>query len=88
MIYIISTNVIAGIVPNADLANSNAPFGLAFAQMFNPTMGAIVMACAIVSCTGSLLGWQFTIAQVFKTSADEGFFPKLFSKVTKADAPV
>ncbi len=49
VIYIISTNVIAGIVPNADLANSNAPFGLAFAQMFNPTMGAIVMACAIVS---------------------------------------
>ncbi|HBK7311752.1 putrescine-ornithine antiporter [Vibrio cholerae] len=88
VIYIISTNVIAGIVPNADLANSNAPFGLAFAQMFNPTMGAIVMACAIVSCTGSLLGWQFTIAQVFKASADEGFFPKLFSKVTKADAPV
>ncbi|WP_177342280.1 amino acid permease, partial [Klebsiella variicola] len=38
--------------------------------------------------TGSLLGWQFTIAQVFKASADEGFFPKLFSKVTKADAPV
>lgn len=66
LIYIVSTNVIAGIVPNADLANSNAPFGLAFAQMFNPVVGKIVMACAIISCTGSLLGWQFTIAQVFK----------------------
>ncbi|WP_372872799.1 putrescine-ornithine antiporter [Shewanella sp.] len=88
LIYIVSTNVIAGIVPNGELALSNAPFGLAFAQMFNPTIGAIVMACAIISCTGSLLGWQFTIAQVFKASADEGFFPKLFSKVTKAEAPV
>ncbi|QYK04962.1 putrescine-ornithine antiporter [Shewanella zhangzhouensis] len=88
LIYIISTNVIAGIVPNGELALSNAPFGLAFAQMFNPTIGAIVMACAIISCTGSLLGWQFTIAQVFKASADEGFFPKIFSKVTKTDAPV
>ncbi|WP_345844100.1 putrescine-ornithine antiporter [Shewanella algae] len=88
VIYIISTNVIAGIVPNGELTLSNAPFGLAFAQMFNPTIGSIVMACAIISCTGSLLGWQFTIAQVFKSSADEGFFPKAFSKVTKKDAPV
>jgi len=88
VIYIVSTNVIAGIVPNAELAMSNAPFGLAFAQMFNPVVGKIVMACAIISCTGSLLGWQFTIAQVFKASADEGFFPKIFSKVSKADAPI
>ncbi|QUJ05516.1 hypothetical protein KCP69_21105 [Salmonella enterica subsp. enterica] len=27
--HIVSTNVIAGIVPNMDLANSTAPFGLA-----------------------------------------------------------
>ncbi|QSA15110.1 putrescine-ornithine antiporter, partial [Raoultella ornithinolytica] len=40
------------------------------------------------SCCGSLLGWQFTIAQVFKSSADEGYFPKIFSRVTKVDAPV
>ncbi|MCF1426750.1 MAG: putrescine-ornithine antiporter [Shewanella sp.] len=88
VIYIISTNVIAGIVPNADLASSNAPFGLAFAQMFNPMAGKIVMALAVIACTGSLLGWQFTIAQVFKSSADEGYFPQVFSKVTKAGAPV
>ncbi|MGI2259935.1 putrescine-ornithine antiporter [Shewanella sp. GXUN23E] len=88
VIYIISTNVIAGIVPNADLAHSNAPFGLAFAQMFSPFVGKVVMALAVIACTGSLLGWQFTIAQVFKSSADEGYFPKVFSKVTKADAPV
>ncbi|WP_310608405.1 putrescine-ornithine antiporter [Buttiauxella brennerae] len=88
VIYIISTNVIAGIVPNMDLANSTAPFGLAFAQMFTPTVGKIIMALMIMSCVGSLLGWQFTIAQVFKSSADEGYFPKVFSKLTKADAPV
>ncbi|AJR01736.1 Putrescine/proton symporter, putrescine/ornithine antiporter PotE [Enterobacteriaceae bacterium bta3-1] len=88
VIYIVSTNVIAGIVPNMDLANSTAPFGLAFAQMFTPGVGKIIMALMIMSCVGSLLGWQFTIAQVFKSSADEGYFPKVFSKLTKADAPV
>ena len=86
VIYIISTNVIAGIVPNMDLANSTAPFGLAFSHMFNPTVGKIIMALMVMSCVGSLLGWQFTIAQVFKSSADSGFFPKIFSKLSKADA--
>lgn len=88
VIYIVSTNVIAGIVPNIELAQSTAPFGLAFAQMFNPTVGKIIMLLMIISCCGSLLGWQFTIAQVFKSSSDAGYFPKLFSKINKADAPV
>ena len=80
--------MIAGIVPNMDLANSTAPFGLAFAQMFTPEVGKVIMGLMVMSCCGSLLGWQFTIAQVFKSSADEGYFPKIFSRVTKADAPV
>ena len=41
-----------------------------------------------MSCFGSLLGWQFTIANVFKASADQGYFPRFFSKVTRKDAPV
>ncbi|MBJ3814146.1 putrescine-ornithine antiporter [Shimwellia pseudoproteus] len=88
VIYIVSTNVIAGIVPNMDLANSTAPFGMAFSHIFNPTIGKVVTALMVISCCGSLLGWQFTIAQVFKSSADEGYFPKVFSKITSAGAPL
>ncbi|ELQ6149110.1 putrescine-ornithine antiporter [Cronobacter turicensis] len=88
VIYIISTNVIAGIVPNLDLARSTAPFGLAFAQMFTPGVGKIIMALMVMSCCGSLIGWQFTIAQVFRSSADEGYFPKVFSRLSRAEAPV
>ena len=47
VIYILSTTVIQGIVPNAELAKSTGPFGLAYAQMFNPTVGSIVMALAV-----------------------------------------
>ena len=62
VIYILSTTVIQGIVPNAELAESTGPFGLAFAKMFNPMVGQIVMALAAMACVGSLLGWQFTLA--------------------------
>lgn len=88
VIYIVSTNVIAGIVPNLELANSTAPFGLAFAHMFNGTVGKVIMGLMVMSCFGSLLGWQFTIAQVFKSSAEEGYFPAFFKKVTSKGAPI
>jgi len=88
LIYIVSTNVIAGIVPNMDLAASNAPFGLAFATMFTPLVGSIIMGLMVIACIGSLLGWQFTIAQVFKSSADVGYFLKLFGKTTRNDVPI
>ena len=89
VIYIVSTNVIAGIVPNLELANSTAPFGLAFAHMFDEIVGKVIMVLMVMSCFGSLLGWQFTIAQVFKSSAEEGYFPAFFKKkLPLKDAPV
>src|SRR6476469_3357249 len=88
VVYVLSTAVIQGIVPNAELANSTGPFGLAFAKMFNPTIGSIIMALAVMACLGSLLGWQFTIAQTGKAAADERMFPALFSKVNSLGAPV
>ena len=88
VIYVLSTTVIQGIVPNEALANSTGPFGLAFEYMFNPTVGKIIMGLAVLACLGSLLGWQFTIAQTGKSAADEKMFPAFFSKVNSMGAPV
>ena len=87
-IYILSTAVIQGIVPNAELAESTGPFGLAFAKMFNPLVGQVVMALAIMACVGSLLGWQFTLASTAKDAADAKLFPAIFGKATGAGAPL
>ncbi|MDB6050159.1 MAG: potE [Pseudomonas sp.] len=88
VIYIVSTNVIAGIVSNPELVASTAPFGLVFAKMFNPMVGSVVMGLMVLACIGSLLGWQFTIAQVFKSSADTGYFLPIFAKANKAGTPI
>ena len=87
-VYILSTTAIQGIVPNAELAASTGPFGLAFAKMFNPTIGSIVMALAVMACVGSLLGWQFTLSQTAKDAADTRMFPGIFSKTNAMGAPV
>jgi putrescine:ornithine antiporter len=88
VIYILSTTVIQGIVPNKELAASTGPFALAYAQMFNPTIGSIIMALAVLACVGSLLGWQFTIAQTGKSAAEQRMFPALFTRVNKFGAPI
>jgi putrescine:ornithine antiporter len=88
VVYILSTTVIQGIVPNAELAKSTGPFALAYAKMFNPTIGSIIMALAILACLGSLLGWQFTISRTAKSAADDRLFPTIFSKENSMGAPV
>jgi putrescine:ornithine antiporter len=88
VIYILSTAVIQGIVPNTELAESTGPFGLAYAKMFNPLVGQIVMALAVMACVGSLLGWQFTLASTAKDAADARLFPAIFGKATAAGAPL
>ena len=88
VIYILSTTVIQGIVPNAELAASTGPFGLAYAKMFNPFIGSIIMALAVIACLGSLLGWQFTIAQTAMSAAEERMFPTIFSRINTMGAPV
>ena len=88
VIYILSTTVIQGIVPNAELAASTGPFALAYAKMFNPTIGSIIMALAVLACLGSLLGWQFTVAQTGKAAADDRMFPAFFSKTNAMGAPI
>jgi putrescine:ornithine antiporter len=87
-IYVLSTTVIQGIVPNAELAKSTGPFALAYAKMFSPAIGSIIMALAILACLGSLLGWQFTIAQTAKTAAGDRLFPTVFSKENRLGAPI
>jgi len=88
VVYVLSTVVIQGIVPNADLAASTGPFGLAYARMFGPRIGSIVMALAVMACVGSLLGWQFTLAQTGKSAADDRMFPAVFARVNRAGAPI
>jgi putrescine:ornithine antiporter len=88
VIYILSTAVIQGIVPNEELAKSTGPFGLAYSHMFNPTVGSIVMGLAVLACLGSLLGWQFTISTTAKSAADQGMFPSFFRKMNRLGAPV
>ena len=88
VVYVMSTTVIQGIVPNAELAKSAAPFAVAYARIFNPALGSMVMALAIVGCLGALHGWQFTIAQTARSAAGQRMLPPIFSIDNRMGAPI
>jgi putrescine:ornithine antiporter len=42
----------------------------------------------VISCFGSLFSWQFTIAEVARSCAEDGYFPRLFMRMSKWEAPI
>ncbi len=85
--YTTSTAIIGGLVPYQQLMEANAPFGLAYAAMFNETAGYIVSCMLVCSCFVSLTAWQFTVSEVAREASSIGLFPQFLSKVNKFRSP-
>jgi arginine:agmatine antiporter len=86
--YVLSSSVIMGMIPNAELRLSASPFADAARMALGDTSGAVVSLCAAVGCLGSLGGWTLVAGQTAKAAADDGLFPPIFGKVNKAGTPV
>ncbi len=87
VVYMLSSTVIMGILPNAELQTSHAPFAEA-ARLALGTTGAIVISvCAVLKSMGSLGGWMLLVGQSAKAAADDGMFPRAFSRLNGNGVP-
>jgi APA family basic amino acid/polyamine antiporter len=87
-IYLLGSFSIMGVMSNAELVKSNAPYADAAIKMFgNGWVAAFVGVGAALSALGALNGWIMVQAQVPMAAARDGLFPKIFSKTTKHGAP-
>ena len=89
VIYILSSGVVMGMIPNAELQNTTAPFAEAAGIIFGP-VGAVVIAIgAIISCLGALNGWILLQGQIAMAAAADGLFPfaSFFAKKNKNGVP-
>jgi len=79
--------VIMGIIPNAELRTSHAPFAEA-ARIAAGTPGAVIVSlCAILKSLGSLGGWMLLVGQSAKAAADDGMFPRVFARLNRHQVP-
>lgn len=88
VLYVVTTSLIAGIVPSEQMVGSTAPFGVVFAAMIGEGAGAVVASTLVLAMIGSLVSWQFTLSRVFKTSAEVGDFPAIFARTNAKGVPI
>jgi APA family basic amino acid/polyamine antiporter len=81
LIYVIATVAVMGILPLRALAQSNAPFAAAAAEIFGGSWAKVVGVIGMIAAFGALNGWILLTARVSLAAGRDGLFPKAFGQV-------
>lgn len=87
-VYILSTFVIMGMIPTAELKNSQFPFAQAGTILFGPQSAVFIAICAFISGLGALNVCVLIQGQIVFAAARDHLFPKIFAKLSKHDVPI
>ncbi|WP_108649504.1 cadaverine/lysine antiporter [Dongshaea marina] len=87
VVYILATQVMAGMFPNAQMAASGAPFSLSAAAMVGSWASPVVSAFTAFACLTSLGSWMMLVGQAGSRAAHDGNFPKVYGEVDKNGVP-
>jgi len=87
VVYILSSTVIMGIIPHAELQVSHAPFAEAARLALGTPAMVVIAMCAILKSVGSLGGWMLLVGQSAKAAADDGMFPAVFGRLNRHGVP-
>ena len=81
VVYLLSSVLMMGIVPVAELAGSSAPFALVAGQMFGPWAVPLIAAAAALKASGTLGGWMLVTGESGARAAQRGFLPSVFGRL-------
>lgn len=80
LVYILSSVLVMGIVPAAELQASSAPFALVAERIFGPWAAVAIAAAAALKATGTLGGWMLVTGETGAQAAQRGFLPGVFGR--------
>src|SRR5690606_21980511 len=80
IVYLVSSVLMMGIVPVAELAESSAPFALVAGEMFGAWAIPVIAAAAALKATGTLGGWMLVTGESGARAAQRGFLPAIFGR--------
>lgn len=87
VIYVLGSAAVMGMIPAAELKNSNAPFADAAALIWGDSARYWVAAGAIISTFGALNGWILLQGQMPMAASRDGLFPAIFKTENKKGSP-
>jgi len=88
LIYICVSLVPMLLIPQGELAVSNAPFADLFARYLGAASGKLLAAFVIVGALGCLNGWTLIVGELTVSFAKHGGFPRVLGKVNGQGAPL
>jgi len=88
IVYILSTVVLFGILPNDMLQSSPKPFADAAQLIAGDFGGYFVAIGVIISGLGVMNGWVLMVSQVPMATAKDELFPRIFKRENKKGAPI
>jgi len=87
IIYILSTQMISGMFPAAEVAASGAPFAMATTVIFGSWSAPFVAAFTALACFTSLGSWMMLVGEAGKRASHDGNFPKVYGETDKNGIP-
>lgn len=81
VVYLVSSVLMMGIVPAAELADSSAPFALVAGKMFGAWAVPLIAAAAALKASGTLGGWMLVTGESGARAAQRGFLPAVFGRL-------
>ena len=88
IVYIIACTGVALLLPEAEAAQSNAPFADFIGRYWGAGPASLLALFAMVSCLGALNGWVLIQGELPVAMARDGVFPGWFGKLSAAGTPV
>ena len=87
LVYIGSSQAIAGMFPASVTAASGAPFALSASLMVGDWAAPVVSAITALACLTSLGSWMMLVTQAGARAAQEGYIPKIYGELDKNGLP-
>lgn len=87
VVYMLSSSVIMGLLPNEELRRSHAPFAEAARIAIGAPGAIIISVCAVLKSVGSLGGWMLLVGQSAQAAARDGMFPRIFARLNSNGVP-
>lgn len=87
VVYVLSSTVIMGLLPNEELRSSHAPFAEAARIAIGATGAVVISVCAVLKSVGSLGGWMLLVGQSAQAAAHDGMFPRVFARLNANGVP-
>ncbi len=86
-VYIACTTAVMGLLPEAVLAHSQAPFADAGRLLWGHWAGWLIAGVAAISCFGAVNGWTLIAGQFPQAVARDGLFPAVFARDSRYGTP-